>query len=106
MEVKRKAAVPGHTYRVRRSYRCRLPAGLPDGAVLTALSCAGGAIRMRDGTDREWLVSALCVDTGHLYNVDGSWLEASDPRVESHLVRRQSRSSGGKAHPLADWLVR
>ena len=85
MEVMKKTAVPGHAYRVRRSFRYPLPTGLADGTILTVVSCAAGAIRMRDATQREWLVSTLCVETGHLYKVDDCWLEASDPRVESRL---------------------
>ena len=90
MEVMKKKAVPGHAYRVRRSFRYQLPTGLADGTILTVVSSAAGAIRMRDTAQREWLVPTLCVETGHLYKVDDCWLEASDPRVEWQLVAKRS----------------
>ena len=80
MRCKERKKKPGDYWPVRNSYHYPLPPGLEDGTLVKLLSFDHG-YWTAEVNGKQYVVFGPLVDAGYLYEVNGGWLAADDPRV-------------------------
>jgi len=80
MQCKERRKKPGDILPVRNSYHYPLPRGLAEGTVVKLIAFDHGYWTV-EANGEQFKVFGALVDAGHLYELNGRWLPADDPRV-------------------------